>query len=222
MMLLEKVGGVSRVTRAWDGQTVACFATGPSLTPEQVDAVRAAGLHAVAVNDAYLIAPWADVVYWADSKWLAWHKDKPEFKSFKGQKCTIMIQGAAAPTDPNLYGLKNAGGEGLSVDPTGIMTGANSGHQAMNIAFLSGAKRILMLGYDCRQVNGRKHFFGDHPDKSEPPYSAIRRRYDSMIPFAAKMGVEIINCTPGSWIECFPMRPLESVLADTRSPALQA
>lgn len=221
-MLLEKVGGVTRVTRVWEGQTVACFATGPSLTKEQVEAVRVAGLHAVAVNDAYQIAPWADVLYWADSKWLEWHRQRPAFKAFSGQKCTIKHIGDTR-ADTEFFSLGNMGGDGLSVDPLGLMTGSNSGYQAINIATLSGAKRVLMLGYDCKQVKGKKHFFGDHPDGTEPPYSAIRRRYDTMIPFAKKIGCEIVNCTPDSWIECFTSMTLTEALASVQpdtQPAL--
>jgi hypothetical protein len=211
-MLLQRSGPNTHVTRAWEGQTVACFASGPSLTQQQVDAVRAAGLHAVAVNDCYRVAPWADVVYWADVKWYNWHKDKPEFQAFAGQKCTIGIAGAPLLADKAVYTLKNMGGDGLSVDPAGIMTGSNSGHQAVNLATLSGAARILLLGYDCRSVGGRRHWFGDHPDRSEPPYEIIRQRYRTIVPMMEQLGIEILNCTKDSAIDCFKFVDLEDAI----------
>lgn len=208
------VDRMSRVEKTWAGRTAVCLASGPSLTKEQVEAVR--GLPTVAVNDCYLIAPWADVAYFADSKWWAWHKERPEFKGFAGQRCTIWTHGNAV-SDPQIYMLRNGGAEGLSADPAAINTGSHSGYQAVNIVSLAGARRILLLGYDCRQVNGRKHFFGDHPDKTEPPYSAIRARYHAIVPDAKRLGIEIINCTPGSAIDAFPRGDLATVLATERT-----
>jgi hypothetical protein len=33
----------------------------------------------------------------------------------------------------------------------------------MGLAFLFGAARIVLVGYDMREVDGRRHFFGSHP-----------------------------------------------------------
>lgn len=218
-MLLERVDGVSRVTRAWDGQTVVCIASGPSLTREQVEMVRVAGLRAIVVNDNYLMAPWADLVYFADTKWWTWQKGKPEWAEFKGQKCTIFSHGNAVP-DASIHVLKNAGGgdqhKALSTDPGSIMTGSHSGYQAINIAVLSGAKRIILIGYDCKRgVDGKRHWFGNHPDNSEPPYKAIIERFGFAMNDARKLGIEIFNCSTDTAIEAFPKRPLESLLADS-------
>ena len=221
-MLLEKANGVSRVTRAWEGQTAVCIASGPSLTKEQCEIARDAGFRIGVTNDSYLMAPSADLCYFADPKWFHWHKDREEFKSFAGQKCSITANHNAVP-DAAVHVLGNAGAEGVSLDPTKIVTGAHSGYQLLNIVIMSGAKRILLLGYDCKRgPDEKKHWFGDHPDKSEPPYTGIRFRYNAVVPVAARLGIDIINCTPGSWIECFPTRSLESLLADQASAVLPA
>jgi hypothetical protein len=34
----------------------------------------------IAVNNAYQVAPQADVLYYADGRWWTWHKDKPEYR----------------------------------------------------------------------------------------------------------------------------------------------
>lgn len=219
MILSRKEGELlSRVERFWEGLTVVCMATGPSLTPEQVAIVRASGAKVIAVNDSYLLAPFADVVYFADVKWWRWHKDRPEFKAFQGQRCSIFLG-----LDPKMEGvhlLKRAEHMGLSTDPGVICTGSNSGYQAVNIAVLSGAKRVVLIGYDGKAKDGKQHFFGDHPDKSHAPYEVTRGRFADLVEPCKKIGVEILNATPGSWVECFPMVDLAESLEPLTRPAV--
>ena len=55
-------------------------------------------------------------------------------------------------------------GTGLSLDPDKLVTGHNSGFQALNLAVLAGARRILLLGYDGKAgQDGRTHWSGGHP-----------------------------------------------------------
>jgi hypothetical protein len=63
---------LSSVQRVWEGQTVVCIGGGPSLTLEQIEAIPE-GCPVIAINDAYLWAPSADVCYFADSRWWEWH-----------------------------------------------------------------------------------------------------------------------------------------------------
>jgi hypothetical protein len=202
---------MSKVLPVFQGKTVVCMASGPSLTVEQVEMVRVAGLPTFVCNDSYLIAPFAVVCYFADSKWFKWHREKPEWIAFKGEKCTIHSS-AFQVDDPNIHVLKNSGHEGLSSDPAGIMTGSHSGYQLVNIATLTGASRVLLLGYDCKRVNGKKHFFGDHPDGTEPPYDSIKKRYNKMEQAAKGLRIEILNATPGSALEAFPKVELADAL----------
>lgn len=202
MILSRKEGELlSRVERLWEGETVVCAATGPSLSAEQIEIVRAAGVRLIAVNDAYLRAPFADVCYFADVKWHGWHAKRPEFAAFAGQKCSIFI--GVDPKLPGVHLLKQAEYTGLSTTPTEIVTGSNSGYQAVNIAALSGAKRIVLIGYDAAPRNGADHFFGAHPDKSHPPYDVVRARFRDLVEPLKKIGVTVLNATPGSQISAF-------------------
>jgi hypothetical protein len=195
---------LSTVSKGWEGRTVVCIATGPSLTAEQVEQVRLSAVPTITVNDAYLMAPFAAVTYFADLKWWKWHKDRAEWKAFQGQKCSIWI-GGEMPADTAVYLLRNVPEQnvGLSRNPGAVCTGSNSGYQAINIATLAGAKRVVLLGYDAQSVNGRDHYFGAHPDKSKPPYDAIRIRFREAVAAAKAIGVEILNATPDSKIEAF-------------------
>lgn len=210
MPLLQRLAdGFSDVTREWEGQTVVCIASGPSLTRAQVEFVRGKA-RVIAINNAYLWAPWADVLYFADERWLSrfGHAERPEFKAFAGEKVTIEESGKT-PGDPRFHLLRNddmrAGTpEGLSSAPDGLRTGRHSGYQAINLAVLGGAKRILLLGYDMRFIDGKQHWFGSHPIKNhESEFSGYAKRYRSTVEPLKTLGVEVINCTPGSAIDAF-------------------
>lgn len=221
------------VSREWEGQTVVCIASGPSLSKEQIEASK--GFRTIVVNDNYLVVPWAEVLYFADEKWWKWHKEgiqknwswasfqphevKKAFQDFKGQKVTIKHNPMA--TDADILSLQNLGPDGLSENPKGIMTGSNSGYQALNIAFLSGAKTILLLGYDMRFPGGKSHAHNGHPVKqTEGAYMGYAKRFNSTTKTLEKHGVRVVNCTPGSSIDCFERGKIESFSPYQGSPVV--
>jgi hypothetical protein len=64
---------------------VVCIASGPSLTAEDVERVRAAGHPVIVTNTTFRLAPWADVLFGMDSKW--WKEYHKEVDSvFTGRK----------------------------------------------------------------------------------------------------------------------------------------
>lgn len=195
----------------WSGLCIVA-ATGPSLTPEIADACR--GHRIVAVNDAYRLLPFADVLYACDRKWIEHHEGCSEFRGEKWSshqpRCNEKLDVAGK------YGWRLVQGQtahGFSIDPAVIHYGRNSGFQAINLAILFGAIRIVLVGFDMRTVNGSTHFFGDHPDeiKNGPMYGSFIPHFER----AAKQmpaGIEILNCTPGSALKCFPEAHLGDAL----------
>jgi len=203
----------SVVERAWAGETVLCIGGGPSLAPAAIAAARGR-CRAIAINNSYGIAPWAEICYFADARWWEWHKDKPEFRAFRGQKVTIGDGTGMMVSDPAVHMLHNYGADGLSEQPNGLHTGSNSGYQAVNIAVLAGAGRILLAGYDMKFAGARSHWHGGHPTRMpEDAYTRYATRFASMLPQLARLGTRVINCTPGSAITCFPFSTLEAELA---------
>lgn len=81
---------------------------------------------------------------------------------------------------------------------------------------LFGAKRIVLLGYDMKQgPNGEKHWHPDHTHGSNPgkgQFDGWLKRYRTLPPDLEKAGVDVLNCTPNSALDCFPMARLEDVL----------
>lgn len=180
---------------------------GPSLTREDVEAVRGRAF-VIAINDAYKLAPWADVLYAADSCWIEWHEG---VLSFKGEKYTIAAHDTTQRSGWVVMG--NAGTHGLERNPTALRTGFNGGYQAINLAVHLGAKRIALLGYDMAPAeDGRNHWFGEHPDKTNPPYLQMRAAFDTLVEPLAEVGVEVINCSRHTALLTFPCRPIEDFL----------
>jgi hypothetical protein len=187
-------------------------ATGPSLTPLVAD--RCAGWPVVAVNDAYRLIPSAPVLYACDPDWWELHQGCPDFAGEKWSSHDPLNNNDKLAV-ARRYGLRLVGGrdgEGFSFDPSAIHYGSNSGFQAINLALLMGARRILLVGFDMHSRGGR-HFFGDHPE----PLSNWMQ-FESLVPTfrrAARLlppSIQIINCTPGSALDCFPRLLLEEAL----------
>ncbi len=196
------------------------------MTQEAIELTRRARV--IAVNDAYLVAPWADLLYFADHQWWKWHSEglkkmwpwasfpaeevKRRFAEFPGQKMTIENTGMMI-SDAAVFMLHNSGPDGLSEKPNAICTGCNGGYQAVNIAVLAGAKRILLVGYDMRFTGGRSHSHNGHPTRQpESAYARYAQSFKTMLPQLKRLGVEVVNCTPGSLIACFPRAELVDAL----------
>lgn len=208
----------TRVDRIWPGARCIVAATGPSLTEDVAEECRrahAAGVvKVIAVNDACRLMPWADAMYACDRAWWKHHQGT----AFPGPKWSSHHKDGNDKLDVAAeFGINLVAGrvaKGFSVDPALIHYGMNSGFQAVNLAILFGAATIVLVGFNMQHVDGKKHFFGDHPGKLQR--GAKYERF--AIPFeqAAKnmpAGVTILNATPKSALKCFPIVRLADVLA---------
>jgi hypothetical protein len=203
------------IEREWDGETAAILASGPSMTREQAEAVR--HLKTIAVNnqgidtmsDRKLVpafAPWADILYAADAKWWKFNRSALEFA---GRKVTIRTS-----QYDEVYALKQSPELVYDPRPTHIVSGGNSSYQAVQIAAKLGAKRILLLGVDMTVHRNRLHWFGNHPHElhTVPLFKSWIKAFGRMAPVLERMGVEVVNCSPITALECFRRAPLESAL----------
>jgi hypothetical protein len=203
------------VARRWHSPDHLCIvaAPGPSLTAEVAEACR--GHDAIAVQDAYRRLPFAQVLYGCDAKWWRFHKGA---QSFAGEKWTSHGPASSNDKSPILetFGLKSVAGfqgEQFSTNPDHIYYGSNSGFQAVGLAILFGARRIVMVGFDMRHHKGKHHFFGNHPAPLHNPTNY--QRFIGAFEKASKRmpeGVTILNATPGSALKCFPMVTLDEAL----------
>lgn len=191
------------VPRCWEGRTVAVFACGPSLSQRVVDAVHAAGIPAIGVNDAYRLAPWVDILYAADTRWWDCHAEavRPLGAIKVCAQSNVAVEGVQF--------IKQTGVLGFDKNPACVRTGGNSGYQAVHVAIHTGAARILLFGFDMR---GDTHFFGRHPAPLRNPDRGSLERWAERFAALNRRGAEILNCTPGSAIDAFPiLDPLAAI-----------
>lgn len=189
---------------------MAILGGGPSLTPSQVEASKRLG-RVVAVNNAYRLAPGADVLWFCDQRWWEWHRARPEFVAFAGIKATLENRHLLGQ-EPGLLCFRNDGVQGLCLEADGVRSGSNSGYQALNLAVNMGARRILLLGFDMRAVKGRANWHDDH--KIRMPESVFARmldNYRTIVEPLRKLGVEVTNCTAGSALTLFPFADVEDM-----------
>jgi hypothetical protein len=187
------------VPRMWAGQTVAILASGPSMSQAVADGVR--HLPRIAINNTWQLARDADIVYAADRRWWLAH---PDAHVGPGLRVSIEPTRGTLPDLPfPALVLRNSGAEGFDRDPGCLRTLGNSGGQAIQIAVHAGAARILLFGFD---MHGG-HWHGPHARPCGNPSQSFLARCTRAIAHMAQhlpAGVEVINCTPGSALRCFP------------------
>jgi hypothetical protein len=204
----------------WAGETAAILASGPSMTRAQAEYVRGK-CRVIAVNNQGIdtdcdgklvpaLAPWADILYAADAKW--WRHYHERALKFAGRKVTIRD---TLPW-PELYSLKQSI-EHSSFDPrpTHLVSGGNSGYQAIHLAVHLGAKRIVLLGFDMKEgPHRRRHWFGNHPGRlnSRGSFSTWLRAFDKFAKVLKMKEIDVVNCTPDTALRSFRRARLEEVL----------
>jgi len=191
----------------WKDGAAVIIGGGPSVNQTQIDLVHEAHskgiIHVIAINNAYQIAPWADVLYAADRAWWGWHYEESS-KNFQGLRITSSKY--AKMKYPDVTWIEGeAHDQGLSKRRDSIVQGRIGGYQTINLAVNFGATRILLLGYDMRTVGGMTHWHGNHPNRQRPIWKHRIEHFKNMLPDLKERGIEVINCTPGSALDAFPM-----------------
>ena len=210
--------------------TTVCIASGPSLTQEQCAqaiAARDAGrCSIVVVNNSWQRAMSADILYACDGAWWSMHAAAVR-AGFLGQCWTRRPIADADGTYnaverqhlaivsalPWLECIPALREPGLGRDGAICLAG-NGGHQAINLAYLFGARRILLIGYDMKRgPRGEAHWHGDHPKPLTQglPNSWIRG-FEVLAKDAIEREIRIINCSTATALTCFPRATLEAVL----------
>lgn len=133
-----------------------------------------------------------------DTEWWRTYRDEVNAK-FQGERWTCNT----------VFGVRR-----LRVDAS-----RNSGAGAIVLAASQGARRIILLGYDCKTQPGLRHWHGDHPgllgncgSLAEWPghFDELARRFRD---------IEIINCSRDTALMAFPRAPLEGVLNERAGDA---
>lgn len=202
--------------------TIVCVASGPSLTPEDV-AYCQGRAHVLAINNNYVLAPWADWLYAGDYTWWRCHLRgshgnkawKKTLDDFRGERWTLDRKAAQ---EFGLKWIEDASAVGkpmrLCTDGGKVYNGSNSGFAAVNLAWHFGATKIVLLGYDMQKTGGKSHWFGDHPAElsSGADYPAFRSFFPLLAEDLAAHGVEVVNASRETALGCFRRATIEEAL----------
>lgn len=145
-------------------------------------------------------------MYACDGKW--WDKYYEATNKFLGERWTQDIATRHKYGINWVYGVSK---RGLGRDC--VHFGDNSGYQAINLAFLWGAKRIVLLGFDCKPVGGKDHWFGQHPQGlvQIQPYQLWLNSFPHIAKELEAEGIEVINCSPDTALTCFRKGEIEKI-----------
>jgi hypothetical protein len=157
--------------------------------------------------------PDADYLYACDRHWWDIHLDDVR-KTFMGKLFTQWHDKEGKDKEwadsQGITAIHGMHGSGLGKDK--LVFNCNSGAQAIGLAYLLGATRIILLGYDMG-ATGHSHWFGDHPQGlNNGNYSAYVGNFTRLAAELKQAGVEVINCTRKTALHQFDIRPLESVI----------
>jgi hypothetical protein len=200
----------------WPHASVVIIASGISLTADDCALVErwrnGVDRRVIVINTSYQRAPWADVLYACDGRW--WEKYHGDVAGhFAG---ALWTQDELAAHKFGLHYVRSENSMGLNRARGVINVGANSGSQAIGLAYQAGAEEIILLGFDCRDNNeiGRTHWHGDHPGdlQSFPQYAVWLAKYKPLAKDLRDEGVRVVNATRRTDLLCFPFVQLEKAL----------
>ncbi len=95
-----------------------------------------------------------------------------------------------------------------------IHTGGNGGYQAMNLVYLLGARKIILLGFDMQRTEGKSHWHGDHPGQlnRSSAYPTWIQNFNILARDLRDAGVDVVNATRATALHCFKQVNLEDAL----------
>lgn len=165
--------------------------------------------HVIGVNNAYELGLWVDACFFGDCSWYLVHRFK--LAKWPNMKVTCCPRFERRKPDA-MEGIKflkrtqkdkrGEGRHGITTKPGMICWNNNSGASAINLAVLFGAKRVVLLGFDMN-MDGHTHWHSGHGKKSSPPFRRHLRNFPLIAQHAKEMGVEVLNASPKSSLDCF-------------------
>lgn len=152
----------------------------------------------IVANTTFRIAPWADMLFAMDQQWWDLHRAEVA-ETFRGDRIS-------SNQVPKKYMVTR-------LMPSELKSYGNSGAACISLAVLSGATRVILLGYDCQKTGGKAHWHGDHPpglgnaggvDKWPAKFKELARDINGR--------ATVINASRATALDMFPRQELEQAL----------
>ncbi len=218
------------IPRLWPGGTAYILGGGFSL--HGFDGRRLAGKHVIAINNAWEIYPEAEFLHFADRAWWMQYREKVS-ADFKGGYITTCHRSLHETAGVHIIDNTGTveGHDRLEINQSKL-SGRHGGQQAINLAFHLGVRRLVLLGFDMRVnpapidgVTDDCHFHTGHnrpttvadygwhtPVPGGPVLPGFIQTMRPVAEALAARGVEVLNATPGSALDCYPIVEIGDVL----------
>lgn len=186
-------------------QTLFLIGGGPSLASLDLAYLYPRQSQVLVSNNGYKLFPNALVAHHADWAWWEWHQHT-FFEIYKGPNpTTCSIGGNKAAYPPAFKYYQREDRYGLS-DNFPFIRGSNAGYQLLNIAYILGAKNIILLGYDLKHgPNGETQWHNEHQRETNTGMweKKMLPEFNMIAKGLKKVGVNVYNANPDSAITCF-------------------
>lgn len=195
-----------RAEAEWLGHPAFIIGGGPSVRSLDLSVLR--GRKIIAINSSFETVPFADILFFADTRWYRAHK--LGVKAFKGRVVTLSTT-AYDDDRKRILPMMAQKVVGLAVERTKLAMERTSMQAAINLAVHLGANPIVTIGLDGKAGSkGRTHHHPPHPWPLRPDcWHAQRANLLSMVKPLKRMGIEVLNASPDSAIDFWPRMTLE-------------
>lgn len=177
-------------------QDVFLIGGGTSLQNFNFDCLRYKNV--VAINKAIFYINFATILYFSDMRFYTWYKDDiGKFRGLKYTTCNKIDDLSIEYINDSSEKSTEIGG--IDTRKNFIRNCGNSGYGAINLAFHTGCKRIILLGYDMKNSNtGKTHFHDGYKMNSgvvrdKKDYTDFISPFKNISSILSSHGIEIIN-----------------------------
>lgn len=189
-------------------EKVIVIAPGSSFSKEQAEMIDNTSHYTISIGDAGRVMMRSpSVLYHADAKW--W-----DYYDFAHLPRTLLVS-MEKTRHPEVFNVRRSPNRtGLDLNFPYLVTGNNSGYQAINLAMYCNPKEIILVGYDMKDRDGKHNVIGDHPKEVKRPadFSLFIDNISNLAPLLDNMRVKVYNCTLDSALTCFEKKDLKDVL----------
>lgn len=214
LVQLETIGAAD-----WHVRPVAIIGGGPSLRGFDLSQLYGRFI-ILAVNASIFDVPHADMGFTIDRRaariW--WRKFcTTRFPICMATPDPWLVHFSGAPT-PNIRFVRRVQGTALTNRNDRISAGGTSGFGALHLAFLKGARKITLFGFDYMPSKDgvwhhNQHHYGFHHEQVRSNWAQWARNFDDAAPVLSAAGVEVINASPASAITAFKRVSINEALA---------
>jgi hypothetical protein len=162
--------------------------------------------------------PWADAGFTLDRRAMRewWPRllqlRYPQYYAIPDNR----LHNFARPPNQLMHFLRRVQGTGLTRSPSHITAAGTSGFGALHLAYLKGAKKIVLFGFDYGPGHQGWHHneghYGFRQEQDRVKWRGWAENFDNTLTVLAASGVEVINASPGSTISAFPKCTIQEAM----------